>query len=58
MRVITRTAVTITGLAAWTEDESTWSAARDLKAFREWFRIDIHSVVGDVADDEIEGVAL
>jgi hypothetical protein len=42
-------------LAAWTEDEAVWPAARDLKTFKEWFRIDIHSVVVDVADDEIEG---
>jgi hypothetical protein len=45
-------------LAAWTEDESTWPATRDLKTFREWFRIDVHSVVVDVADDDIEGVEL
>ena len=42
-------------LSAWTEDESTWPPARDLKMFREWFRIDIHSVVVDVGDDDIEG---
>ena len=42
-------------LAAWTEDESAWPATRDLKTFREWFRIDVHSVVVDVPDDEIEG---
>jgi len=30
----------------------------DLKTFREWFRIDVHSVVVDVADDDIEGVEL
>ena len=45
-------------LAAWTEDEATWPASRDLKTFRDWFRIDIHSVVVDVADDEIEGEEL
>ena len=42
-------------LAEWTEDESAWPPTRDLKTFREWFRIDIHSVVVDVADDDIEG---
>ncbi len=31
---------------------------RDLQTFREWFRIDIHSVVDDVADDDIEGEEL
>ena len=45
-------------LAAWTEIEAAWPATRDLKTFREWFRIDIHSVVVDVADDDIEGEEL
>ena len=45
-------------LAAWTENESTWPAARDIRAFREWFRVDVHSVVVDVADDDIEGEEL
>ena len=45
-------------LAAWTEDESSWPATRDLKAFRHWFRVDIHNVVVDVADDDIEGEEL
>jgi len=45
-------------LAAWTEDESLWPAARDVAAFRDWFRIDIHSVVIDVPDDDIEGEEL
>jgi hypothetical protein len=45
-------------LAAWTDDESTWPSPRDLKQFREWFRIDIHNVVVDVADDDIEGEEL
>ena len=42
-------------LSAWTEDESTWPAARDLAAFRRWFRVDIHNIVVDVGDDDIEG---
>ena len=45
-------------LAAWTEDDATWPPNRDLALFREWFRVDIHSVVVDVADDEIEGEEL
>ena len=45
-------------LAAWTDDESAWPAARDLNTFRQWFRVDIHSVVVDVADDDIEGEEL
>jgi hypothetical protein len=42
-------------LAAWTEDESAWPKTRDLKTFREWFRIDIHSTVVDAGDDDIQG---
>jgi len=45
-------------LSAWTEDESAWPPTRDLKTFKEWFRVDIHSVVVDVADDDIEGEEL
>jgi hypothetical protein len=45
-------------LSAWTEDESTWPAGRDLGMFREWFRIDVHNVVIDVADTDIEGEEL
>ncbi len=45
-------------LAAWTDDESLWPPTRDLKTFREWFRVDLHSVVVDVADDDIEGEEL
>lgn len=45
-------------LAAWTEDESAWPSTRDLKMFREWFRVEVHNVVVDVADDEIEGEEL
>src|SRR3954465_11079605 len=45
-------------LAAWPEEEASWPAPRDLKTFREWFRIDIHNVVVDVPDDDIEGVEL
>jgi hypothetical protein len=45
-------------LSAWTEDELAWPKVRDLKMFREWFRIDIHSVVVDVGDDEIDGEEL
>ncbi len=45
-------------LASWTEDEATWPATRDLKTFRDWFRIDVHNVVVDVADDDIEGEEL
>ena len=45
-------------LSEWTDNEASWPQTRDLKTFREWFRIDIHNVVVDVADDEIEGEEL
>jgi hypothetical protein len=45
-------------LSAWTDDEASWPATRDLATFRAWFRIDIHSVVVDVGDDDIEGEEL
>mgnify|MGYP001352848490 CR=1 FL=1 len=45
-------------LASWTEDESAWPANRDLKTFREWFRVDIHSTVVDAAEEDMEGEEL
>jgi hypothetical protein len=45
-------------LSTWTEDESAWPGARDLNAFREWFRVDVHSTVVDIGDDDIEGEEL
>ena len=42
-------------LSAWTENEAVWPQTRDLETFKEWFRVDIHSIVVDVPDDEIEG---
>jgi hypothetical protein len=29
-----------------------------LKTFREWFRVDLHNLVVDVAETDIEGVEL
>jgi hypothetical protein len=45
-------------LTAWTDDEASWPTRRDLQAFREWFRVEVHNVVVDVPDDEIEGEEL
>jgi hypothetical protein len=42
-------------LAAWTEDEAAWPEDRSLEAFRRWFRVEVHSVVVDAADDDLEG---
>jgi hypothetical protein len=45
-------------LASWTDDENLWPAERDLKMFHQWFRVDIHSVVVDAGEDDIEGEEL
>lgn len=45
-------------LSAWTDDETSWPATRDLRTFREWFRVDIHNVVVDMGEDDIEGEEL
>jgi hypothetical protein len=45
-------------LAEWTAEESTWPSTRDIKTFREWFRVDIHSTVIDEGEDDIEGQEL
>ena len=45
-------------LSKWTSDEIDVAAGRDLQMFRAWFRIDLHNVVVDVADDDIEGEEL
>ena len=45
-------------LDAWTDDESAWPKDRGLKTFKEWFRVDIHSVVVDAGEDDIEGEEL
>ncbi len=40
-------------LYGWHIDESAWPTNRDLKTFREWFAIELHSVVEDLCDYEI-----
>ena len=45
-------------LSAWTADESAWPEGRDLRMFKAWFPVDLHNVVVDVADDDIEGEEL
>ena len=45
-------------LSAWTEDESAWPQERDLEMFKEWFHVNIHTVVIDAADDDVEGEEL
>jgi hypothetical protein len=45
-------------LDAWTSDQSSWPAERDLRMFRDWFRVDIHNIVVDVAEGDVEGEEL
>jgi hypothetical protein len=40
-------------LWGWHTDESAWPANRDFETFREWFTIELHSVVEDLCDYEI-----
>jgi hypothetical protein len=40
-------------LFGWRTDEATWPANRDLALFRQWFEIELHSVVEDLCDFEL-----
>ncbi len=37
----------------WYTDESTWPEKRTLSVFRDWFDVEIHSVVYDMVDEHI-----
>jgi hypothetical protein len=39
-------------LFGWHTDEATWPANRTLQLFREWFEIELHSMVEDLCGDE------
>ncbi|MDK2123328.1 hypothetical protein [Parachitinimonas caeni] len=41
-------------LASWYEDESVWPQKRTLKLFWEWFDVEIHSMLVDTLDSEIQ----
>lgn len=45
-------------LSEWTQEQSTWPQTRDLKTFREWFRVDIHATVVDEGEDDLESEEL
>jgi hypothetical protein len=45
-------------LSEWTQEQSTWPQTRDLKTFREWFRVDIHATVVDEGEDDLEAEEL
>ncbi|VEB43206.1 Uncharacterised protein [Chromobacterium violaceum] len=40
-------------LASWDEDEALWPKDLSLKAFWEWFDVEIHSTVIDSVDEDI-----
>ncbi len=40
-------------LESWDRDPTTWPEDRSYEAFREWFDIEIHSIVVDASDDTI-----
>ncbi len=40
-------------LEAWDRDPTTWPKDRSYQAFREWFDVEIHSIVLDATDDDI-----
>ena len=47
-------------LFGWHTDESAWPQKRSLKMFKEWFIIEMHSMIEDlcaypIEDDELEG---
>ncbi len=44
-------------LDAWYRDRTTWPLARDYRVFREWFDVEIHSIVLDAADRDITSEA-
>jgi hypothetical protein len=42
-------------LASWTEDEQLWPQDRGLKAFWEWFDVQVHtSVIDTLEEDELD----
>lgn len=45
-------------LEGWYRDENTWPQQRDFNTFKEWFDVEVHSVVldtvgGEIFDDDI-----
>ena len=43
-------------LVGWVQDEDQWPATRDLPTFLEWFDVEYHSMVLDIAEGELEVV--
>ena len=46
------------GLSTWYDDESVWPTDRSLKAFWEWFDVEIHATVIDSQEGELENIPL
>ena len=40
-------------LYGWHTDEAAWSRGRDFGMFKDWFAVELHSVVEDLCDYEI-----
>jgi hypothetical protein len=40
-------------LYGWHTDDAAWPGGRDFAMFKEWFTIELHSVVTDLCDSEI-----
>jgi hypothetical protein len=40
-------------LLSWHADRSVWPQNRDINAFREWFNVELHSVVEDLCDYDL-----
>ncbi len=40
-------------LDSWDRDPRTWPVNRSYATFREWFDVEIHSIVLDASDDDI-----
>ncbi len=41
-------------LGGWYQDEEVWPRKRSYALFRRWFDVEIHSIVVDSLDEEIE----
>ena len=41
-------------LKQWTEDEARWPEERALATFKQWFEVDLHSIVADLGDNELD----
>jgi hypothetical protein len=40
-------------LEGWWTDDADWPTPRDLKQFKEWFEVEVHTVVADLPDEPL-----